>query len=122
MFPFVAAAIRRLNEAGLPVIVVTNQSGVGRGYFPESLVHAVNELMTQQLAEKGAKIDAVYYCPHTSAENCSCRKPRTGMLGPRSAGTHSRFAALFRGWRSVWRHRTRAKCPCAKRPCAYRLR
>jgi D-glycero-D-manno-heptose 1,7-bisphosphate phosphatase len=80
MFPFVAAAIRRLNEAGLPVIVVTNQSGVGRGYFPESLVHAVNELMTQQLAEKGAKIDAIYYCPHTSAENCSCRKPRTGML------------------------------------------
>jgi D-glycero-D-manno-heptose 1,7-bisphosphate phosphatase len=80
MFPFVAAAIRRLNDAGLPVIVVTNQSGVGRGYFPESLVHAVNELMAQQLAEKGAKIDAIYYCPHTSAENCGCRKPRTGMM------------------------------------------
>jgi D-glycero-D-manno-heptose 1,7-bisphosphate phosphatase len=80
MFPFAAAAIRRLNEAGLPVIVVTNQSGVGRGYFPESLVHTVNELMTQQLARAGAKIDAVYYCPHTSAENCNCRKPRTGML------------------------------------------
>ena len=80
MFPFVAAAIHRLNEAGLPVIVVTNQSGVGRGYFPESLVHTVNELMTQQLAEKGAAIDAIYYCPHISAENCSCRKPRTGML------------------------------------------
>jgi D-glycero-D-manno-heptose 1,7-bisphosphate phosphatase len=80
MFPFAAPAIRRLNEAGLPVIVVTNQSGVGRGYFPESLVHTVNELMTQQLREKGAAIDAIYYCPHTSAENCSCRKPRTGML------------------------------------------
>ena len=80
MFPYVAAAIHRFNEAGLPVIVVTNQSGVGRGYFPESLVHAVNELMAQQLAEKGAKIDATYYCPHTSAQNCSCRKPRTGML------------------------------------------
>jgi D-glycero-D-manno-heptose 1,7-bisphosphate phosphatase len=80
IFPFAAAAIRRLNEAGLPVIVVTNQSGVGRGYFPESLVHTVNELMTQQLREKGAAIDAIYYCPHTSAENCSCRKPRTGML------------------------------------------
>jgi len=80
MFPYVAAAIHRFNEAGLPVIVVTNQSGVGRGYFPESLVHAVNELMAQQLAEKGAKIHATYYCPHTSAQNCSCRKPRTGML------------------------------------------
>ena len=80
MFPFVAAAIRRLNEVGLPVIVVTNQSGVGRGYFPDSLVHTVNNLMTEQLAKAGANIDAIYYCPHTSAENCSCRKPRTGML------------------------------------------
>jgi D-glycero-D-manno-heptose 1,7-bisphosphate phosphatase len=80
MFPFVAAAIHRLNEAGLPVIVVTNQSGVGRGYFPESLVHTVNDLMMQQLAKAGAKIDAIYYCPHTFAENCNCRKPRTGML------------------------------------------
>jgi D-glycero-D-manno-heptose 1,7-bisphosphate phosphatase len=88
MFPFVAAAIQRFNEAGLPVIVVTNQSGVGRGYFPESLVHTVNELMTTQLTDAGAKVDATYYCPHTSAENCNCRKPRTGMLD-RAAGEHS---------------------------------
>lgn len=88
MFPFAAAAIHRLNEAGLPVIVVTNQSGVGRGYFPESLVQTVNELMTQRLAEAGAKIDAVYYCPHTSAENCTCRKPKTGLLD-RAALEHS---------------------------------
>lgn len=80
MFPFAAVAIRRLNEAGLPVIVVTNQSGVGRGYFPDSLVHSVNELMTKQLAEEGAKLDAIYYCPHVSTDNCNCRKPRTGML------------------------------------------
>jgi D-glycero-D-manno-heptose 1,7-bisphosphate phosphatase len=80
MFPFVAGAIRRLNEAGLPIVVVTNQSGVGRGYFPESLVCTVNELMTQQLTEAGARIDAVYYCPHTSADHCECRKPKTGML------------------------------------------
>jgi D-glycero-D-manno-heptose 1,7-bisphosphate phosphatase len=80
MIPFVAGAIRRLNEAGLPVVVVTNQSGVGRGYFPESVVCFVNELMTQQLTEAGARIDAVYYCPHTSADQCDCRKPKTGML------------------------------------------
>jgi D-glycero-D-manno-heptose 1,7-bisphosphate phosphatase len=80
MFPFAATAVRRLNEAGLPVVVVTNQSGVRRGYFPESLVHAVNELMTQQLAAAGARIDAIYYCPHTSADACTCRKPKTGML------------------------------------------
>jgi D-glycero-D-manno-heptose 1,7-bisphosphate phosphatase len=80
MFPFVAGAIRRLNEAGLSVVVVTNQSGVGRGYFPEAVVCAVNELMIQQLTEAGARIDAVYYCPHTSADRCDCRKPKTGML------------------------------------------
>jgi D-glycero-D-manno-heptose 1,7-bisphosphate phosphatase len=80
LFPFVAAAVRRLNEAGLPVIVVTNQSGVGRGYFPEALVHEVHDLMNRQLANAGARIDAVYFCPHTSADACTCRKPKTGML------------------------------------------
>jgi D-glycero-D-manno-heptose 1,7-bisphosphate phosphatase len=88
MFPFAAAAIRRLNEAGFPVIVASNQSGVGRGYFPESLVQTVNELMTEQLAASGARIDAVYYCPHTSADNCDCRKPKTGMI-ERAAREHS---------------------------------
>lgn len=80
MFPFVAPALRRLNEAGYPVIVVSNQSGVARGYFPESLLREVMELMKQQVSEACAKIDAVYYCPHASSENCTCRKPKTGML------------------------------------------
>jgi D-glycero-D-manno-heptose 1,7-bisphosphate phosphatase len=88
IFPFVAEAIRRLNEAAWPVVVVTNQSGVGRGYFPESLVQEVNEMMKRELAEAGATIDAVYYCPHTSADNCSCRKPNTGML-ERAAREHA---------------------------------
>ena len=88
MFPFAAAAIRRLNEAGLPVVVVTNQSGVGRGYFPESLVHSVNELMKKDLAATGARIDAIYYCPHTSADQCDCRKPKASLL-ERAAREHS---------------------------------
>jgi D-glycero-D-manno-heptose 1,7-bisphosphate phosphatase len=88
MFPFVGGAVRRLNQAGLPVVVITNQSGVGRGYYPESLVHAVNELMARQLAAAGARIDAVYYCPHTPADACECRKPKTGMLD-RAAREHS---------------------------------
>ena len=87
MFPFAAAAIRRLNSAGLPVVVVTNQSGVGRGYFPESLVHTVHELMTQQLAAAGAHLDGIYYCPHTSADRCDCRKPKPGLL-ERAAREH----------------------------------
>jgi len=88
MFPFATAAIRRFNQAGVPVIVVTNQSGVGRGYFPESLVQAVHEVMTQQLAAGDARVDAIYYCPHIATDQCSCRKPLIGML-QRAAEKHA---------------------------------
>jgi D-glycero-D-manno-heptose 1,7-bisphosphate phosphatase len=80
MFPFVAPAVRRLNEAGFAVIVITNQSGVARGYFPESLVKEVNDLMVAELAEAGAHVDGVYYCPHGSGDACECRKPKPGMI------------------------------------------
>ena len=87
IFPFAAAAIATLNRAGLPVIVVTNQSGVARKYFPESLVHEVHELLHTQLREQGAHLDAIYYCPHSSADHCSCRKPNPGLL-QRAAREH----------------------------------
>ena len=80
LLPGVAAAIRMLNEAELPVIVATNQSGVGRGYFPESLVKEVHDLMRGLLLSEGARLDGVYYCPHVSADGCECRKPKTGMF------------------------------------------
>jgi D-glycero-D-manno-heptose 1,7-bisphosphate phosphatase len=80
MLSGVGAAIRRLNDARLPVVVVTNQSGVGRGYFPESLVREVHERMISELAADGARVDGVYYCPHAAADECNCRKPKTGML------------------------------------------
>ena len=80
MLTGVGAAIRKLNEARLVVVVVTNQSGVGRGYFPEALVHEVHERMVRELAAEGARLDGVYYCPHVGADECSCRKPKTGML------------------------------------------
>lgn len=88
MFPFVGAALRRLNDAGYPVIVVSNQSGVARGYFPESLLQEVTRRMTEQLSAAGAKVDAVCYCPHAPSENCSCRKPKAGML-ERAAQEHA---------------------------------
>lgn len=80
MYAFSATAIRRLNEAGLPVVVVTNQSGVARGFFPEDLVQRTNERMIAELAAGGARLDAIYFCPHSTADNCACRKPRPGML------------------------------------------
>ena len=87
IFPCAAAAIRRLNDAKVPVIVITNQSGVGRGYFPESLVHTVHDLMQKQLAAGKAQVDGIYFCPHTSADRCDCRKPETGLL-ERAAREH----------------------------------
>ena len=80
VYPFAAAAIRRLNEAGLPVIVITNQSGVARGFFPEEMVHRVHEKMTAELAARGARVAGIYYCPHDSSAVCDCRKPNPGML------------------------------------------
>ena len=80
LLPGAGPAIRRLNQAAIPVVVVTNQSGVGRGYFPESLVVQVHERMAEELKRQGARLDGVYYCPHVSADGCDCRKPGTGML------------------------------------------
>jgi D-glycero-D-manno-heptose 1,7-bisphosphate phosphatase len=80
MFAFAAPAIRRLQEAGFAVFVVTNQSGVARGYFPESVVREVHDRMQRELISHGATLDGIYYCPHGSADGCDCRKPATGMI------------------------------------------
>lgn len=87
LIPGSGPAIRRLNQAGFKVVLVTNQSGVARGYFPESLVHEAHLQLDQMLKSDGARIDAVYYCPHhPTAGNshytvdCDCRKPRTGLI------------------------------------------
>lgn len=80
VYPFAGPAIRRLNESGLPVIVVTNQSGVARGFFPESLIHEIHAKMRAELARAGAHVDGIYYCPHIRDDNCVCRKPLPGML------------------------------------------
>ncbi len=80
IFPYAAEAIRHLNQAEIPVIVVTNQSGIARNIFPESLVHEVHKKMVKELAAGGAWIDAIYFCPHKSEDDCQCRKPSPGLL------------------------------------------
>jgi D-glycero-D-manno-heptose 1,7-bisphosphate phosphatase len=80
LLPGAAEAIREWNAAGVLVIVVTNQAGVARGYFPESRVAEVHARLDALLAECGARIDAYYYCPHGPDDGCECRKPRPGML------------------------------------------
>lgn len=87
LLPGVGKAIRILNEKEIPVVVVTNQSGLARGYFPEPLLDEVHERMHEQLMLDQAKIDGLYICPHHPEakeekyrQNCSCRKPKTGLL------------------------------------------
>ena len=87
IFAFAADAIRRLNEAGVPVLVVTNQSGVSRGIFPESLVIEVHRKLGEALASSGAHLDGFYYCTHTRVDECNCRKPLPGLL-ERAAREH----------------------------------
>jgi len=80
-------SVRLLNEAGYYVLVITNQSGVARGFFDEAAVKSFHAHMQNVLAGKGAHIDAFYYCPHHPEGTvkaftmaCTCRKPRIGML------------------------------------------
>ena len=79
-FPWTGPAIRKINESGMKAVLVTNQSGVERGYFPESLVHDVHDILNAELARHGARLDAIYFCPHQPETGCDCRKPRPGML------------------------------------------
>ncbi len=87
LIPRAAEAVRRINARGFKTIVVTNQSGVARGYFTEERLQTLHEELIRQLKEEGAHLDAIYYCPHhpegeTSPYRmiCDCRKPATGLL------------------------------------------
>jgi D-glycero-D-manno-heptose 1,7-bisphosphate phosphatase len=73
-------AIARLNQADFRVVVATNQSGIGRGLFDMPMLNAIHDKMHKACALVGARIDAVFYCPHTAESHCHCRKPKTGML------------------------------------------
>jgi len=87
LLPKVGEAIRLLNQQGFKVVVITNQSGVARGYFPESLIHRVHRRMEDLLRMDGAHLDGIYYCPHHPdvgsppyRQKCRCRKPDTGLV------------------------------------------
>ncbi|MEO8192224.1 MAG: HAD family hydrolase [Gemmatimonadales bacterium] len=72
-----AEAVARINAALIPVVVVTNQSGIGRGLFTVEDYQRITERFEKLLAERGARIDASYHCPHRPEEGCDCRKPGT---------------------------------------------
>ena len=80
VFPWTSRAIRRINDIGWAAVLVTNQSGVGRGLFDNGLVEQVHGLLRGEIAREGARLDGIYYCPHLPDDGCECRKPRPGML------------------------------------------
>lgn len=87
LIPKAAEAIRSLNEYDFKVIMVSNQSGIARGYYKEEDAERYNQALAQKLAKEGARIDAIYICPHHPEAKvkkyrleCNCRKPEPGML------------------------------------------
>ena len=87
LLPGAADAIRSLNEARIPAIMVTNQSGIARGFLTEEILSSIHDRLIRLLGNRGALIDAVYYCPHhpegtvaAFSMECACRKPAPGML------------------------------------------
>jgi D-glycero-D-manno-heptose 1,7-bisphosphate phosphatase len=77
--PGALEAIARINHAGWHVVLVTNQSGLGRGLFDMGALNAMHAKMHEMLAAVGGRVDAIFYCPHAPEDNCNCRKPASGL-------------------------------------------
>jgi D-glycero-D-manno-heptose 1,7-bisphosphate phosphatase len=80
LLPGAAVGLRRFTELGFGLVVVTNQSGLGRGYFGWPALHAVHDRMKAMLSAEGVVFDGIYVCPHTPDDHCDCRKPKPGLI------------------------------------------
>lgn len=80
VIPGAARTVARFNRADVPVVVVTNQAGIGRGYYDHAAYESVNRAMSDLFAADGARVDAWYHCPHAPGDGCDCRKPRAGLM------------------------------------------
>jgi D-glycero-D-manno-heptose 1,7-bisphosphate phosphatase len=89
------AAMKRLREHGFRIIIVTNQPGIGLGYFSKEDLFAVNREMMRQASKVGASIDRIYFCPHSKADNCRCRKPGAYFAGKAAADLAVDIAKSF---------------------------
>jgi D-glycero-D-manno-heptose 1,7-bisphosphate phosphatase len=87
IFPFLAESLKIFNRAGFLIIIVSNQSGIARGYYSKTLVDDLHERLLTEMKNQGASITAIYYCPHHPTEgiaeyrhDCDCRKPKPGLI------------------------------------------
>ena len=78
--PEVDKAIKKLNDKGIPIIIITNQRGIARGLFTVKDLENIHNNMKNELKKKEAYITAIYFCPHNYKDHCDCRKPKIGML------------------------------------------
>jgi histidinol-phosphate phosphatase family protein len=78
--PGAPAALRRLHSAGFKLVVISNQSGIGRGYYSEAALEVAWDALQTLLSTEGAAVDAFYYCPHAPADGCECRKPGVALF------------------------------------------
>lgn len=85
-----------LKEQGYILIVITNQSGIARGYYTQAQLEALHSYMQQCIMDRlGFCFDAIYYCPHTAEQNCTCRKPKSGMIKSACRDFHIDLSASF---------------------------
>jgi D-glycero-D-manno-heptose 1,7-bisphosphate phosphatase len=80
LIPGVATGLRQLLEMGVGMIIVSNQSGIGKGLFSESQLKLVHEHLKNLLNAEGVHLSGIYFCPHVPSDNCSCRKPAPGLV------------------------------------------
>ena len=80
IYPQALAALANIRDSEHKIIIVTNQSGVGRGLIPYETAEAINHRLVEIVKQAGGRIDAVFMCPHAPAEQCPCRKPKPGLL------------------------------------------
>jgi D-glycero-D-manno-heptose 1,7-bisphosphate phosphatase len=80
LIPGAGAALREMAKLGLGLVVATNQSGIGRGFFDEARLGVIHQRMQELLEGEGVGLDKIYYCPHKPQDECNCRKPKPGLL------------------------------------------
>jgi len=102
LIPRSGEAVGLLNRGGFKVVVITNQAGVARGYFPEAILENLHAQMIRLLRAEGAEVDGIYYCPHHPTDGlppylreCNCRKPATGLLEKAAADLNLDLSSAF---------------------------
>jgi len=88
-------AIAKLSQNGYQIVIVTNQSGIGRKLFSIETLNAINMKMSTQLSQFGGVIDAIFFCPHLPKDNCDCRKPKPGLYNEISERLHTPLDAVY---------------------------